>query len=54
MATTKASRLRKTRIIDPIPLRPPGYFAQSYTAEVVREENRLAKSSIIRRPNGLE
>jgi hypothetical protein len=36
------------------PLRPPGYFAQCYTAEEREEENRLAKSSIIRLPNDLE
>src|SRR5580692_2979013 len=40
--------------IDPIPLRPPGYFAHCYTAEEVRDENRLAKSSVIRRPKDLE
>src|SRR5580698_10564202 len=40
--------------IEPIPLRPPGYFAHCYTAEEVRDENRLAKSSVIRRPKDLE
>jgi hypothetical protein len=40
--------------IEPIPLRPPGYFAHCYTAEETQAENRLAKSSVIRRPKDLE
>jgi hypothetical protein len=40
--------------IDPIPLRPPGYFADCYNAEEVKEENLLAIHSIIRRPKDLE
>ncbi len=40
--------------IDPIPLRPAGYFAHCYTAQEIQEENRLAKSSVIRPPKDLE
>ena len=40
--------------IEPIPMRPPGYFAEAYTQEDVRELNRLAKSSVIRAPKDLE
>jgi len=40
--------------IEPIPLRPPGYFAHCYTAEEIQEDNRLAKSSVIRPPKDLE
>ncbi|MDR3459152.1 MAG: hypothetical protein P4N60_17115 [Verrucomicrobiae bacterium] len=40
--------------IDPIPLRPAGYFAQAYSREEIREENRLAKASVIRVPQDLE
>ncbi len=40
--------------IDPIPLRPPGYFAHCYTAEEMEEEHRLAKSSVISLPNDLD
>lgn len=46
--------LQEVPEIDPIPLRPPGYFAHCYTAEEMQEENRLAKSSVIRRPKDLE
>jgi hypothetical protein len=40
--------------IDPIPLRPPGYFAHCYTAEEIQEEHRWATSSVIRPPKDLE
>jgi hypothetical protein len=46
--------LQEVPEIEPIPLRPPGYFAHCYTAEEIQEENRLAKSSVIRRPKDLE
>jgi len=46
--------LQRAPEIDPIPLRPPGYFADSYTGAEIQEDNRLAKSSVIRRPNDLE
>jgi len=40
--------------VDPILLRPPGYFTECYTAEQAEEENRLAKSSVIRLPKDLK
>jgi hypothetical protein len=46
--------LQEVRPIDPIPLRPPGYFANCYSKEEIQEENRLAKSSAIRAPKDLE
>ena len=46
--------LQEVPEIEPIPLRPSGYFTHCYTAEEIQEENRLAKASIIRRPKDLE
>lgn len=40
--------------IDPIPMRPPGYFASSYSAEDVKELNELGKHSIVRAPEDFE
>lgn len=40
--------------IDPIPLRPEGYFARAYTKEEITLENKLAKSSVIEAPKDLE
>ena len=40
--------------IEPIPMRPPGYFANVYGKAEIQEQNRLAKSSIIRAPKDLE
>ena len=40
--------------IDPIPIRPAGYFANCYSKDEVREQNRLAKASVIRVPADLE
>jgi hypothetical protein len=40
--------------IDPIPMRPPGYFAKCYTNAEIAEENALAKKSIIKAPKDLE
>jgi hypothetical protein len=34
--------------------RPTGYFAHCYTEEEIREDNLLAKASIIRAPSDLE
>lgn len=46
--------LQEVAPIDPIPMRPPGYFANAYSQEEIREENRLAKASVIRAPKDLE
>ncbi|MBM3835162.1 MAG: hypothetical protein FJ403_18190 [Verrucomicrobia bacterium] len=40
--------------IDPIPMRPLGYFANSYSKAEIEADNRLAKSSVIRPPQDLE
>jgi hypothetical protein len=46
--------LQEVPEIEPIPLRAPGYFADCYSTEEIEEENRLAKTSVIRRPKDLE
>jgi hypothetical protein len=40
--------------IDPIPLRPPGYFADVYSKAEISEENKFAQASVIRAPKNLE
>jgi hypothetical protein len=40
--------------IEPIPMRPAGYFAHVHSQTEIREENRLAKASVIRAPRDLE
>lgn len=40
--------------IDPIPIRPSGYFANCYSKEEIQEQNRLAKASVVRAPADLE
>lgn len=46
--------LQQVQPIDPIPIRPPGYFADCYSPAEIREDNRLAKSSVIKPPKDLE
>ena len=46
--------LQEARPIDPIPMRPPGYFANCYNKAEIAEENQLAKASIVRAPTDLE
>ena len=46
--------LQEAPPIDPIPLRPPGYFAHCYSDAEIQEENRLAKASVVRAPADLE
>jgi hypothetical protein len=46
--------LQEVPPIEPIPVRPPGYFANCYTKEEVQEQNRLAKASVVRAPGDLE
>jgi hypothetical protein len=46
--------LQEVPEIDPIPVRPPNYFANAYSKAEIQEENRLAKSSVIRAPKDLE
>jgi hypothetical protein len=40
--------------IEPIPMRPAGYFANAYSRAEILEDNRLAKASVIRAPKDLE
>jgi hypothetical protein len=46
--------LQEVPEIEPIPMRPAGFFASAYSKTEIQEENRLAKSSVIRAPKGLE
>ncbi len=46
--------LQRVQEIEPIPLRPPGYFDSCYTTEEVALDNRLAKASVLRAPRDLE
>jgi hypothetical protein len=40
--------------IEPIPLRPPGYFANCYTKKEIYLDNRLGKASVVCAPKDLE
>jgi hypothetical protein len=46
--------LQEVPEIEPIPMRPAGFFANAYSKTEIQEENRLAKSSVIRAPKDLE
>ena len=46
--------LQEVPEIEPIPVRPAGYFAYAYSRAEIQEDNRLAKASVIRAPNDLE
>jgi hypothetical protein len=46
--------LQEVPEIEPIPMRPVGYFAGTYNKAEIQEENRLAKASVIRAPRDLE
>jgi len=46
--------LQEVPEIEPIPLRPAGFFANAYSKSEIQEENRLAKASVIRTPKDLE
>ena len=46
--------LQEVPPIDPIPIRPAGYFANCYSREEIQEQNRLAKVSVARAPADLE
>jgi hypothetical protein len=46
--------LQQVPPIDPIPIRPAGYFANCYSKEEIQEQNRLAKASVVRAPADLE
>jgi hypothetical protein len=40
--------------IEPIPLRPPGYFAHDQTAEDLELDRALGRASVVRAPRDLE
>ncbi len=40
--------------VEPIPVRPPGYFTNCYNPEEVALDNRLAKASVVSPPRDLE
>ena len=46
--------LQEVPEIEPIPVRPPGYFASAYTKAEIQQDNRLGKASVIRAPKDLE
>jgi len=46
--------LQEVPEIEPIPMRPAGYFAGAYSEAEIQEDNRLAKASVIRAPKDLE
>jgi hypothetical protein len=46
--------LQEVPEIEPIPIRPAGFFASAHSRAEIQEENRLAKSSVIRAPKDLE
>ena len=46
--------LQQVPEIEPIPMRPIGYFANVYSQAEIREDNELAKASVVRIPEDLE
>lgn len=46
--------LQEVPEIEPVPVRPAGYFANAYSRAEIQEDNRLAKASVIRAPKDLE
>ena len=46
--------LQEVPEIEPIPMRPAGYFANAYNRAEIQEDNRLAKASVIRAPKDFE
>ena len=46
--------LQEVPEIEPIPIRPPNYFANAYSRAEIQADNRLAKASVIRAPKDLE
>ncbi len=46
--------LQEVPEIEPIPIRPAGYFANAYSKAEIQADNRLAKASVTRAPKDLE
>ena len=40
--------------IEPIPMRPPGYFASCYSKADAKLENKLGSASVVKAPEDLE
>jgi prevent-host-death family protein len=38
--------LKPLEVPEPVPMRPPGYFADCYEKETIKESNRLAARSV--------
>jgi hypothetical protein len=46
--------MKRRRKYEPIPIPPPGYFADCYTKEDIKEMNELAKASVVGAPKDLD
>jgi hypothetical protein len=46
--------LQEVPEIEPIPIRPPNYFASLDSKSEIQEQNRLAKASVIKPPRDIE
>jgi hypothetical protein len=46
--------LQEVPEVDPIPIRPPNYFADVYSQAEIKEDNRVAKASVVQAPKDLE
>lgn len=46
--------LQEVPEIEPIPIRPPNYFANLDSKAEIEEQNRLAKSSVVKPPGDIE
>jgi hypothetical protein len=46
--------LQEAPEIEPIPIRPPNYFANACSQAEIQADNRLAKASVVRAPKDLE
>ena len=46
--------LQEVPEIEPIPMRPAGYFANAYSRAEIQADNSLAKASVVRAPKDLE
>ena len=46
--------LQEVPEIEPVPIRPPNYFAHASSPAEIQADNRLAKASVIRAPKDLE
>jgi hypothetical protein len=54
LSGTRRFLLQEVPVIDPIPMRPAGYFANCYSDQEIDDDNELAKASIVKPPKDLE